>query len=81
MSRLDDIIQNIKDEAIAEHKGWQGSDYVAKPDIKALMLELIDDMEQRETEDMTLSSWSTEDYKAFGRNGLRAELRNKVQDL
>lgn len=43
-------------------------------------LELIGDMEERETEDMSLQSWGKEDYKAFGRNELRAELRTKLTD-
>jgi hypothetical protein len=43
-------------------------------------LEIIGDMEERETEDMSLQSWGKDDYKAFGRNGLRAELRNKFND-
>ena len=37
--------------------------------------EVIGDMEYRETLDMGLSSWSNEDFKAFGRNELRNEQR------
>ena len=43
-------------------------------------LEMIGDMEERETEDMSLQSWGKEDYEAFGRNILRLELRNKFND-
>lgn len=43
-------------------------------------LEIIGDMEERETEDMSLQSWGKEDYEAFGRNILRLELRNKFND-
>lgn len=55
-----------------------------KQAIKQLMVDefekLIGDMEYRETFDMGLSSWSNEDYKAFGRNELRAELRQKLEE-
>lgn len=43
-------------------------------------LEMIGDMEERETDDMSLQSWGKEDYEAFGRNMLRNELRNKFND-
>ena len=43
-------------------------------------LEMIGDMEERETDDTSLQSWGKEDYEAFGRNMLRQELRNKFND-
>lgn len=52
-----------------------------KNNIKRLMLELIGDVEHRETSDMSLKSWSTADYKAFGCNELKIELRKKVEAL
>ncbi len=60
--------------------GLQGAKRL-KNNIKRLILELIGDVEQRETEDMSLKSWSTDDYKAFGKNELKLELRNKVEAL
>ena len=45
-----------------------------------LMLSLVGDMEYRETLDMGLSSWTGEDYKAFGRNELRSELCKKLSE-
>jgi len=52
-----------------------------KAEVKEMMLALIGDMEQRETEDMQLKSWTNEDYKAFGRNDLRSKLISKVVAL
>ena len=43
-----------------------------------LVLEIIGDIEQRETEDMSLLSWTPEDYKVFGKNELKIELRNAL---
>jgi hypothetical protein len=55
-----------------------------KQAIKQLMIDefekLIGDMEYRETFDMGLSSWTTDDIKAFGRNELRIELRQKLEE-
>ena len=50
-------------------------------EIKRLVIELIGPMEIQETSDMTLSSWTNEDYKAFGRNELRSEVLKKVATL
>ena len=50
-------------------------------ELRDLMLELVGDMEERETSDMTLKSWAMDDYKAFGRNELRCELLKKIGDL
>jgi hypothetical protein len=52
-----------------------------KRELKALMLELIGDMEERETDDMALKSWTPEDYKAFGRNELRGQLMKDINNL
>ena len=38
----------------------------------------VGEMELRETEDMSLKSWTPEDYKAFGRNQLRAEVLERL---
>lgn len=43
--------------------------------------EVIGDMEYRETEDMSLKTWSAEDLKAFGRNELRNEQREKLNEI
>ncbi len=45
------------------------------------VLELIGDIEQRETTDMSLSSWTPEDYKAFGKNELKIELKQAFNEL
>ena len=47
--------------------------------IQKLVEELIGDPEYRETDDMSLKSWTPEDYKAFGRNRLRIELKAKLK--
>lgn len=39
------------------------------------------DLEYRETDDMSLSSWTNEDYKAFGRNELRNDIRQRAKEL
>lgn len=43
-----------------------------------LIESVVDDMEYQETEDMSLKSWTPEDYKAFGRNELRAAIKSKL---
>jgi hypothetical protein len=53
----------------------------AVDDIKEMFLGLLGEMEHRETEDMSLKSWTPEDYKAFGRNELRSELIKKIGEL
>ena len=64
-----------------EIKHWLGYDKQAiKAHIKQEMLAFVGEMEARETEDMSLQSWGKEDYKAFGRNELRAELRKAIND-
>lgn len=52
-----------------------------REEIKALMLELIGEPQYRETTDMSLQSWTPEDYKAFGKNELIAEIKAKVAAL
>lgn len=56
-------------------------DQEAKQRVKDFFMELIGEMERRETTDMSLKSWTPEDYKAFGRNELRIELQQKVEQL
>lgn len=46
--------------------------------LKADVVEAMGDMEGRETEDMSLKSWTPEDYKAFGRNHLRAQISESL---
>lgn len=50
----------------------------ANKQILNLIESVIGDMEHRETEDMGLKSWTPEDYKAFGRNELRADIKSKL---
>lgn len=80
MSKLDDIIQEHGEAWLRSQNSYKPNS-IAKEQIKDLMLELIGDMEERETEDMALKSWSKEDYKAFGRNDLRSEMMKKVSEL
>lgn len=68
MSKLD----NILNEAVKPKQ---------KREFKALILELIGAMEERETEDMMLKSWTAEDQRAFGRNTLRSKIIKKVEKL
>ena len=55
-------------------------------DIKLLFQELIDevighDLEYRETEDMSLITWSADGMKAFGRNELKIYQRQRAKEL
>ena len=68
------ITQRIK-KTMQSSSNWETLDFDKKE-----ALEMIGELEERETEDMSLQSWDKDDYKAFGRNGLRAELRNKFND-
>ena len=43
--------------------------------------EVIGDVEYRETEDMSLSSWTDEDKKAFARNELIIEQRQRLDNM
>ena len=38
---LDEILQNVRDDAVATQKGWQGSPYEAKQAITSLIKELV----------------------------------------
>lgn len=92
MSKLDDIFDEMN---MVEHGAFP--DFLLSEDgisisaektrkylhrkFKRLMLELIGDMEERETEDMSLKSWTKEDHQAFGRNMLRSKLIEKVSKL
>lgn len=69
-----------KDELNHRIAAFKANNWFKEPKQQLLstMLELVGDMEQRETEDMTLKSWTPEDYKAFGRNELRAEIISKL---
>ncbi len=87
MSKLEDIVYHMYEkggDSKYVRAEWASKPYhpdQAKEDIKGLILELIGDPEQRETEDMSLSSWTPDDYKAFGKNELKIELRQKAQAL
>lgn len=78
--RLDSVLDNfsITDKFSKEHNE------LLKQSIKQLMVnefeKMIGDMEYRETFDMGLSSWTTDDIKAFGRNELRIEQRQKLEE-
>lgn len=83
MSKLDDII--------IEHREWMrgvrtdhligSSSGETKLAIKNLMKELIGEPEYRKTGDMSLQSWTSEDYKQFGKNELIIEIIQKVEQL
>lgn len=75
VSKLRKILFNISDNPTYNSKEE------AEQQIKSLFLGLIGDMEKRETADMSLKSWTPEDYKAFGRNELRAQLIGEVMGL
>jgi len=102
MSKLDDIVKHIGspygEGATYDHNNDNShldeSDAdLLRQDIIELILDLIGPMEQQETTDMSLSSWTNEDYagfvytpnvvvsKAFGRNELRSEVLKKVITL
>ena len=49
-----------------------------KQDLYQLIEWIIGDMEGRQTTDMSLQSWTHEDYKAFGKNELIIEQRNRL---
>lgn len=57
------------------------SGVLSKQQVKDIFLELIGDVEQRETDDMSLKSWTPDDYKAFGKNELKVELYRKAEHL
>jgi hypothetical protein len=80
MNKLDDILffqsEPMSGNMLAD---WQIKH--AKEEIKSLIIELMGEMEYRETYDMSLSSWSKDDYKAFVRNNLRTEIYQKVREL
>lgn len=86
--KLDEILFEAVESAAVYNKNISAdeADYIQqtakqaiKAHIKQEFLALVGEMEARETEDMSLQSWSKEDYKAFGRNELRAELRKAIE--
>lgn len=84
MSKLDEIVRAIREDAYED--GGYGAGHPASIDgdkkkITDLFVELLGKMEGRETEDLSLKGWTNEDYKAFGRNGLRSELLKKINKL
>lgn len=91
-SKLDIELDNILFEAIESAASYthkvtaEEADYIqeqAKQSIKSLFQEIVEEcigeMEYRNTEDMSLSTWSAEDLKAFGRNELRNEIMNDLE--
>jgi hypothetical protein len=48
------------------------------PEILDHIKEALGDMEYQETADMTLKSWTPQNYKVFGRNELRIEIKSKL---
>jgi len=88
---LDEILKeviNAFSNASAGYKviGIEEEVVEAKKEIKQLFQELVDgvighDLEYRETDDMSLSSWTNEDYKACGRNELRNDIRQRAKEL
>lgn len=79
MSKLDDILEEPLE--ISGQTIRFAGDPATELALKELMLELIGELEQRETDDMSLKSWTNEDYKVFGKNELKIELRQKVEEL
>lgn len=64
------------------HNALKKIEDLALSDIsKIIDEEVIGNMEYRETEDMSLKTWSDEDLKAFGRNELRNEQREKLNKI
>lgn len=68
-------------ETLGSPKKYKEANTSFKSDIYSLLMDVIGDMEYRETLDMGLSSWTNEDFKAFGRNELRNEQRQKLNQL
>ena len=95
MSKLDDLLNDIAEgERSWIYDQLDGTSFIkneldlvdnkvseAKQQLKDLMLELVGQPEQRETDDMSLKSWTPDDYKAFGRNELIVKLRNEIEQL
>ncbi|HEY5806163.1 MAG TPA: hypothetical protein VIS56_02125 [Candidatus Saccharimonadales bacterium] len=83
MSKLDEISYEVYGgfRPIHPDGSYKNITDKTRQQIKDVFLELIGDVEQRETEDMSLKSWTPEDYKAFGKNELRIELYDKVNKL
>lgn len=48
---------------------------------RGVTTEVIGGMEYRSTIDPSLSSWSEEDYKAFGRNELRIDQHQRIKEI
>jgi hypothetical protein len=75
------ILANLYSQAYADGAvGHSRNDDIltAHKEIINLIESVVGEMEQRETEDMGLKSWTPEDYKAFGRNELRADIKSKL---
>ena len=73
---LDEIIQNIKDDAIAHHKKWQGSPYEAKQAIHQwATAEIIAELER-----VGQYGWGQEsEYKTA--DGRIISLEDRIQEL
>lgn len=81
------MAKNI-DEILMDYVGYSRKAGQARepnsPKLKQALIEyfmgIVGEMEQRETFDYSLSSWTSDDMKAFGRNELRIEIRAKLKE-
>jgi len=71
--------RHIREEEYITKDYWQEDFEQTLLDIQEIIKECIGEMEYRNTEDMSLSTWSAEDLKAFGRNELRNEIMNNLE--
>lgn len=69
-----DILEDFLDEHAGE-SAWEDAEKALNAHYLTIAERLIGEPEYRETLDMGLSSWSTDDLKAFGKNELKIELR------
>lgn len=91
MSKLDDILTKLENtvaQDTAQRLSGNGGRISPKhhhaqkkQQIKDLMRHLIGEPEERATTDMSLQSWTNDDYKMFGKNELRVELWQKIEAL
>jgi hypothetical protein len=73
-AKVRETLRDLHGQATSVNKALDQLDTIYRD----FFLELIGDVEQRETEDLSLQSWTPEDYKAFGKNELRVKLRQQV---
>jgi len=76
-------IRSVLETIVAPEHPWFNPEKAvdqALKDIAQIIDEAIGDMEYRETEDMSLKTWSDEDLKAFDRNKLRNEIKSNLRE-